>query len=109
MKIETVSESENLLQKRREIIANLEYDGATTSKSDLQKLIADQFKVSIDSVEITKILSEVGRSKGKAWIRIWKEKKIPLYSELKKEKKAKPAEAKEEKPKEEPKKEEKKE
>ena len=101
MKIEVVSESENPLQKRREVIANLDYNGATTSKADLQKSIADQFKVSIDSVEIKKILSEVGKSKGKAWIRIWKEKKVPLYSEIKKEKKAKPAESKEEPKKEE--------
>jgi ribosomal protein S24E len=106
MKIEIVSESENPLQKRREVIANLDYNGATTSKADIQKSIAEQFKVSMDNVEIKKILSEVGKSRGKAWIRIWKEKKIPLYSEIKKEKAAK---SKEEKPKEEPKKEEKKE
>jgi hypothetical protein len=43
--------------------------------------------------------------KGKAWVKVWKEKKVPIYSEVKKEKAEK---SKEEKPKEE-KKEEKKE
>jgi len=111
MKIEVVNEKENPLLKRKEIIITLDYDGKSTiSKADLQKLMAEQFKAGVDSVEITKILSEVGIPKGRAWIKIWNEKKVPIYSEIKKEKK--PTEAKkeetkkEEKPKEAPKKEE---
>ena len=106
MKIEVVNEKENPLLKRKEIIISLDYDGKSTiSKADLQKLISEQFKAGVGSVEITKILSEVGIPKGRAWIKIWNEKKVPIYSEIKKEKK--PAEAKkeetqkEEKPKEE--------
>jgi len=103
MKIEVVTEKENPLLKRKEIIISLDYDGKSTiSKADLQKLIAEQFKAGLDSVEITKILSEVGIPKGRAWIKVWNEKKVPIYSEIKKEKK--PTEAKkEEKPKEAPK------
>jgi ribosomal protein S24E len=106
MKMEILSESENPLLKRREIVASLDYDGKTASKADVQNLAAGQFKVSIDNVEIKKIMSEFGKSRGKIWIRIWKEKKIPLYSEIKKEK---PKEAKEEPKKEAPKEEVKKE
>jgi len=99
MKIEIVTEKENPLLKRKEIIITLDYDGkATVSKAELQKMISEQSKVSIDNVEISKILSEFGNSRGKAWIKIWNEKKVPIYSEIKKDKK--------EKPKEEPKKEE---
>jgi small subunit ribosomal protein S24e len=106
MKIEVVTEKENPLLKRKEIIISLDYDGKSTiSKADLQKLIAEQFKAGVDSVEITKILSEVGIPKGRGWIKIWNEKKVPIYSEIKKEKAAKPKEEakKEEKPKEAPK------
>lgn len=96
MKIQVVTEKENPLLKRKEIIIALDYDGkATPSKAELQKLLAEHFKASVDSIEISKLLSEIGIPKGKAWIKIWKEKKVPIYSEVKKEK------AKEEKPKEE--------
>lgn len=109
MDIRVVAEKENPLLKRKDIIVALDYEGkSTTSKAELQKLISEQFKSGIDSVEVTTIMSEVGSSKGKAWIKIWQEKKVPIYSEIKKEKK--PTEAKkEEKPKEAPKEEEKKE
>jgi len=104
MDVKVISEKENPLLKRKEIIVALDYEGSSTvSKAGLQRLMSEHFKSGIDSVEVTTIMSEVGSSKGKAWIRIWQEKKIPIYSEIKKEKTAKP---KEEKPKEAPKKEE---
>ena len=106
MKVQVLNEKENPLLKRKEIIVSLDYNGkATVSKAELQKILSEEFKASIDNVEITKIFSEFGTPRGKAWIKIWKEKKVPIYSEVKKEKAEKP---KEEKPKEE-KKEEKKE
>jgi ribosomal protein S24E len=111
MKVQVLVEKENPLLKRKEIIVSLDYNGkATVSKAELQKILSEEFKASIDNVEITKIFSEFGTPRGKAWIKIWKEKKVPIYSEVKKEKAEKPKEAKpkEEKPKEE-KKEEKKE
>jgi ribosomal protein S24E len=111
MKVQVLVEKENPLLKRKEIIVSLDYNGkATISKAELQKILSEEFKASIDNVEITKIFSEFGTPRGKAWIKIWKEKKVPIYSEVKKEKAEKPKEAKpkEEKPKEE-KKEEKKE
>jgi len=115
MKVQVITEKENPLLKRKEILVSIDYEGtATPSKADIQKLLAEQLKANIENLEISKVLSEIGKSRGKAWIKIWEEKKIPLYSEIKKEKKKapkkeakpkeKPAEApKEEKPKEEPK------
>lgn len=107
MKIEVISEKENPLMKRKELLVSIDYDkGATASKADLQKFLAEQLNANIENLEISKILSEFGLSKGKAWVKIWKEKKVPLYSEIKKEK-PKKEESKPEAPKEEPKKEEK--
>jgi ribosomal protein S24E len=109
MKIDVIVEKENPLLKRKEVIVNLEFNGkATVSKAELQKMLSEEFKVNMDSIEISKILSEIGMPKGKAWIKIWNEKKVPIYSEVKKEKKGKPTEEapkespKEEKPAEKP-------
>ena len=85
MNFQVISEKENLLFKRKEILASIDYQGGSTpSKADLQKALAEQFKVGIDSVEITKVLSETGLTRGRAWIKIWHEKKVPIYAELKK-------------------------
>ena len=100
MKFHVIEEKENPVIKRREILISLDYDGkSTTSRSELQKSLAEHFKSNIENVEITKILSETGLTKGKAWIKIWHDKKVPIYSEIKKEKTEKPIEKKE-KPKE---------
>ena len=97
MKVQILDEKQNPLLKRKEIIVSLDYNGkATISKAELQKILSEEFKVSMDSVEVTKIFSEFGTPKGKAWIKIWKEKKVPIYSEVKKEKAEKPKEEKSE-------------
>jgi len=101
MKFQIIEEKENPVIKRREILISLDYDGKSTpAKAELQKSLAEHFKISIENVEISKILSETGLTKGKAWIKIWQDKKVPIYSEIKKEKTEKPVEKKE-KPKEE--------
>ena len=97
MKMRILNEKENPLLKRKEIIVSMDYDGkATISKAELQKMLSEELKTSIDSVEVTKIFSEFGTPRGKAWIKVWKEKKVPIYSEVKKEKAEKPKEEKKE-------------
>lgn len=99
MKIEVVEEKENPLLKRKEIIASVDYEGkATPSVVDLQKHFASHFKVKEELIEITKVFSEMGMAKGKAWVKVW-ETKPPVRKKKSKEKKeeAKP----QEKPKEE--------
>ena len=122
MKIQIIDEKENPMLKRRELVVSIDYEGGSTiSKADLQKNLSEELNANIENVEVSKILSEIGLTRGKAWIKVWKEKKVPIYSEIKKEKKPakkKPPEkpkkevkeeVKEEKPKEEAKPEEKKE
>jgi len=99
MKFNVIEEKENKLLKRKEILVRLDYEGKSTpSKAELQKILADHFKVKMENLEISKVLSEIGLTKGKAWIKIWEEKKVPIYSEIKKkaEKEEKPEEKKEE-------------
>jgi ribosomal protein S24E len=90
MNFQVLEEKENPLFKRKEIVLSVNFGGSpTSSKIELQKAAADHFKVAIESVEVSKILSEVGLSRGKAWIKIWQEKKVPIYIS----KKAKAAQA----------------
>ena len=84
MDIQIVNEKENPLLKRKEILAFVDYQGGPTpSKADLQKVLAEHFKVNIENVEISKIMSEAGMSKGKVWIKIWQEKKTEESQEKK--------------------------
>jgi len=100
MKIQVIDEKENPMLKRRELVVSIDYEGGSTiSKADLQKVLAKQLSANIESIEVSKILSEIGLSRGKAWVKVWKEKKIPIYSEIKKEKKKKPVKKKPKKPK----------
>ena len=89
MKFNLIEEKENPLLKRKELLLSIDYEGGSTpSKAELQKFLAEQLSANIENLEISKVLSETGLTRGKAWIKIWEEKKIPLYSEGKK--KAKP-------------------
>jgi small subunit ribosomal protein S24e len=102
MRLKVIEEKENPVLKRREMIASLDYErGSTPSKAELQKALSEQLNADIESIEIGKILSDVGRSIGMAWIKVWNEKKVPVYKTKKEaEKKEEP---KQEAPKEEPK------
>jgi ribosomal protein S24E len=87
MRMQLISERQNPLLKRNEVLVSLDYDGkSTVSKAELQKTVSEELKAALDSVEITRIISEVGIPRGKAWVKIWKDKKIPNYSEAKKPK-----------------------
>ena len=119
MKFSVIEEKENPLLKRKELLLAIDYEGGSTpSKADLQKFLSEQLNANIENLEISKVLSEIGMTRGKAWVKIWEEKKIPLYSEKKKAKtepeqvpqpESQPQEEKTEEPKEEVKQEEQKE
>jgi small subunit ribosomal protein S24e len=90
MRLKIIEEKENPVLKRKEMIASLDYEqGSTPSKADLQKVLSEQLNADLECIEISKILSDVGRPIGMAWIKLWREKKVPVYK--------KKAEAKEEK------------
>jgi ribosomal protein S24E len=95
MKFEILEEKENPLFKRKEILVSVNFgSAATTSKMEMQKAIADQLKVDAESVEVSKILSDIGMARGKAWVKVWKEKKVPIHTSKKAAPDAAAAEAK---------------
>lgn len=104
MEFKIISERQNPVMRRRELLAEIKYDKVTPSKAHIQEHVAAKLSVDAESVEVAKILSEHGKPEGKAWINIWESRKIPLYAQ---EKSAATEPAKEAKA-EEPKKEEKK-
>lgn len=80
MEFKIISEKQNPVMKRREILVELKYKDVTPSKAHIQEHAAAKLSVSPESVEVVKILSEHGKPAGKAWIKIWEQKKVPLYS-----------------------------
>ena len=75
MKIETVEQKENPLLKRKELILKLDYEGAATpSKKAVSDELAKTLSVPVENVEIRKLITEFGRSMGKAWVKVWDEK-----------------------------------
>ena len=75
MKHQTLDEKHNALLKRKEILIKLDYEGkATPSKEQIKEIIAKEFNSPVENIEVSKILSEIGRTAGKAWIKIWEHK-----------------------------------
>lgn len=83
MDFHIISERQNPVMKRRELFAEIKYTGPTPSKAHIQEHVSAKLSVNPESVEISKILSEHGKSKGKAWIKIWEHKKVQIYSQAK--------------------------
>lgn len=80
MKTNVIEEKENPLLKRKELLISVDYEGKSTpSKAELQKLLAQEMNANIENLEISKVLSETGLSRGKAWIKVWDEKKVEVY------------------------------
>lgn len=89
MNIKVIEEKKNPVLKRKELILELVYDAATPSKAELQKFLSEKLNAEINKIEVSKILSHAGMTGGRAWIKIWEEKTVPVYSEVKKETKPK--------------------
>ncbi|MEM5804558.1 MAG: hypothetical protein QXU82_01790 [Candidatus Aenigmatarchaeota archaeon] len=89
MNFNILEEKHNPALKRKEIIIEMDFGrAATPSKADLQAVLAKDLKAEVEQVEITKIMTGFGMSRGKAWVKLWDEKKVQPYA-----KKAAPAEA----------------
>ena len=75
MRIEIVGQKENPILKRREISANIDYEGkATPSKAEIQAMLAKQLGANEELVEISTVLSAVGRSVGSLHAKVWETK-----------------------------------
>ena len=62
MDFSVIEERENPVMKRKELVLSLDYGlGSTVSKAELQSAVASKLKASADAIEVTKIVSEVGR------------------------------------------------
>lgn len=112
IKIKILSEKENPLLKRKDLMLEVEHTGEATPKmEDLTERIAKNFKTTPEKVDIDYIFSESGIAQSRVKLKIWKgkppEKKIKKKEEKPKEEKPevaeekKPEEKEEEKPKEE--------
>lgn len=87
MNIKITGDKQNPLLKRRELTAEIDYEKKSTpSKMELQKFFSEKLSAEMNRVEISRILSHAGLSGGRAWIKIWEEKNMPIYSEINKEK-----------------------
>ncbi len=94
MKVQIITEKKNPLMKRNEVVLSVDYEGGVTpSKQTLQQKVSEEFNSPLENIEIRKILSETGYSKGKAWINVW-EHKVP-EKKMKKKKGGKGGEGKE--------------
>ncbi|MBI4015942.1 MAG: hypothetical protein HY362_04455 [Candidatus Aenigmarchaeota archaeon] len=75
MKIETVEQKENPLLKRKELTLKLDYEGAATpSKKAVSDELAKTLSVPAENVEIRTLITDFGRSMGRASVRVWDEK-----------------------------------
>jgi small subunit ribosomal protein S24e len=72
MKIKIKEEKDNPVLKRRELLIALDYEGgATPTKEALRTALAGQIDVSAERIFVNKILSEVGKTAGTAWIHVY--------------------------------------
>ena len=80
MNFNVIQEKHNPALKRKEITIEMDFgSGATPSRADLQQVLAKDLKTDAEHVEITKITTENGICRGKAWIKLRDEKKVELY------------------------------
>lgn len=77
MKIHIVSEKENPHMKRREVMVAVDHvGGATPSLAGLQLLLAREWAVAAEQVDIKQVLSLRGRAQSKAKVHVWQEAKV---------------------------------
>lgn len=94
MEFKKISEKHNPLLKRKEVMVGINYDGSTPSKASLQQALAKDFNTDPKHIEITKVVTEVGRDKGIISLKVWETKEIPIYGAKAEAKPAEAAEAK---------------
>ncbi len=101
MKIDISSEKKNDFLKRKEVTANLSFDKAIPSNADVQTLLAGQLGVDKELVFVKHINGRYGATEAQVSANVYENKENMLSLEKalrpKKDKTAKPAEAKEEK------------
>ena len=75
MKTEILSETDNRLIKRKELLITIDYEkAATPSKEQLKAVVAELKGVPAENIEIKNIFSETGLGVGKARVFVWDDK-----------------------------------
>lgn len=94
MKVSTFSEKDNPYMKRKEVAALVEHTaGATPSRAALQQVLAKDWNVKVEQVDIKGIFTRVGRQASRIKVHVWHEPKVPDLSKQPKEEKKAAAEA----------------
>ena len=94
MNIMTLSEKDNPYMKRRELSATVEHTaGATPSRAGLQQMLATEWKVKPEQVDIKAIVTGTGRQSSRIRVHVWHEPCVADLSKAKEEKKTEAAPA----------------
>jgi ribosomal protein S24E len=81
MKVFIFSEKDNPYMKRKEVSASVEHAaGATPSRAVLQQLLAQEWGVKPEQVDIKGIFSNVGKPASRIKVHVWHEPKVPDLS-----------------------------
>ena len=91
MKIEIVERKNNPFLKREELKIKIEHLGEKTpEKAAFQIFLSKELGEHANKIDIRKIFSKPGIGMSDSTVYIWKEKVVPVLSEVKKAKKAQP-------------------
>ena len=91
MKIEIVERKNNPFLKREELKIKIEHLGEKTpEKAAFQIFLSKELGEHANKIDIRKIFSKPGIGMSDSTVYIWKEKVVPVLSEVKKAKKAEP-------------------
>jgi len=101
MKADIVNEKDNKLLRRKELKLNIDHEGRTPSKAELQQLLSKQLSKQPEFIDIRNIFSGKGIAKSNAVVFIWEEKKVEDLAKAVAEKKKAEQGGEAEKPKEE--------
>ncbi len=84
VKIKVVKERNNPVMKRKDLVLEVDYGGGPTPpKEEVRKAVSAELSVEPERVEVEKILSHSGKASGRAWVKIWDEKKVPVEKDEK--------------------------
>ena len=99
MLFDVKQEKSNPLLKRKELIVQINYEGrSTSSRAEMELALSKNKNIDVDKIEIRKIISDHGKSTGKAWVWLHEEavkkKRVGIVKKEEPKTEEKPAEAK---------------
>jgi|AntAceMinimDraft_17_1070374.scaffolds.fasta_scaffold213380_3 small subunit ribosomal protein S24e len=83
MNLKVIEKKENILLSRKEVIASINFDGATPKRKDVQKELAKELKAKENMTLIKQIDTEYGSSFAKVTANIYSDEAVMLKLERK--------------------------